>query len=453
MAKKTSIPVEVVRIIVPLLIIGAGIWGFRVFGKPPEVPSQDTTVESSVIVETASAEEFRGEFLIETDGVSVPYREVTVTAEVAGRITKKSLASRAGSFIRDGDLLFQIDETDYKLEIDRLQAQLSQANEELIAADVDVASNKSLLELAKQELTIQKRQLERVEDGAKRRALTDSEVDEQLRAELAARNALQMIQNQLSSLAQKKKTLGAARDLVQAQLERAKIDRSRTTVISPVTGTVIADLVEENEYVKKGDPLIHINETNRMEVRLNLKVDELYWILLQSKVFAPGNEAADGTRFEIPKTPAKIIFDFDDSEFVWSGTLSRYEGTGIDERTRTIPCRVLVDKPTQVRRTSGGRSESLSLPTLFTGLFVKVRIPIQPAVPLVRIPVSALRPGGQVWLVRDGKLRIVAADVARSENDSVLIRRTESGLQPGDKVVTSPLPAVRAGMSVKEMPQ
>ena len=87
---------------------------------------------------------------------------------------------------------------------------------------------------------------------------------------------------------------------------------------------------------------------------------------------------------------------------------------------------------------------------LFSGMYVAIQIPVQPPVALARIPTRALQPGGKVWIVRDGKLIIFDADVARTERETSLIRIFEYGPQPGDKVVTSPLSFVQDGMLVEE---
>jgi hypothetical protein len=84
-------------------------------------------------------------------------------------------------------------------------------------------------------------------------------------------------------------------------------------------------------------------------------------------------------------------------------------------------------------------------------MYVTVQIPITAPIPLIVVPGAALRPGGRLWVIRNGKLAIEQVDVAMASGDQVVLRQPSSNrLQPGDRVVTSPLPVVRAGMLLRE---
>lgn len=72
-------------------------------------------------VRTAFVEKGDGHIEIDADGVVVPIREVTLAAEVPGRIMKKSANCRAGKFVKAGTVLFEIDNRDYQLDVARLE--------------------------------------------------------------------------------------------------------------------------------------------------------------------------------------------------------------------------------------------------------------------------------------------------------------------------------------------
>ena len=68
---------------------------------------------------------------------------------------------------------------------------------------------------------------------------------------------------------------------------------------------------------------------------------------------------------------------------------------------------------------------------------------------MVRLPRSVLRGEDTVYVVEgDGTLRFRTIDVFRSERETVLIR---AGLEPGERVCTSPLEAAVDGMRVRIM--
>ncbi len=466
---------EVFRVLAPVAIVALGIGGFMVFGQRPEKAPRETPDDVAAAVETAAIEAADGDFTIEIDGVALSYRRVTYSAEVAGRVTKKVKQCRAGHYVDADEFLLEVDPTNYELEAERLTVQIERADQNLAEADVDVRNTESLIELAKENLKLEQDNLARVQQLATKNATTDTSLDTARMKELSSRNALRTLENQLSAFKQRTNTLRAAKKLAQTELKRATVDVARTKVSAPISGTLVTVDVEEGDYVKTGDPLFSINDTETMEVSCQLRVDELYWIWLQAGAF--GNhadpdggkelefslQAAAGRRkpelqqagreatFEIPNIPVEVAFPFRDTEYLWSGVLSRYDGTGLDPSTRTIPCRVRVDAPTDVRVGGDGIAGAVVPPTLFSGMYVKVRIPIETTVPMLRVPMTALHPGGEIWVVRDGKLTVARVDVARKEGETVLLLATADGPRAGERVITSPLAAVEEGMPVKEV--
>ena len=151
----------------------------------------------------------------------------------------------------------------------------------------------------------------------------------------------------------------------------------------------------------------------------------------------------------MPQVACEVAYDLDAVEAVWDGVLSRYEGTGMDRDTRTFPCRVLVEQPRNVRLSdSAGGRPIATPPTLLSGMFVTVRIPVTSPVPLLRVPVEAIRPGGQLWVVDDDTLRVRNVSVAETVGDWAVVRAGDSALRAGDRVVISPLASVTDGMTV-----
>lgn len=437
----------------PVLILAIGILGYKFFGVKPDVPKRDQEPDIATTVDTAPVRYFDDSFNIEVEGAAVPFRSLTIAAEVGGRIKHKAKTSKAGSYLLEKDLLFEIDPTDYKLEIDRYRSQLNQAKAEISAVEIDIQNTEALAQIAEDDLKLQQKDLKRLEGLFQRGAISEREVDDVRREELVARNAFQTLANQINTHKQKIKTLEAARNLVASQLERAEVDLERTKVYSPTIGSVIMDHVEENDYVQKGAALVTLNDTSRVEIKCNLKVDELYWLWLQSGVFHPDSKASLKTRFQVPQTPAEVVFNFKGTEYVWEGKLSRYEGTGLDVSTRLVPCRVLVENPTklQSKSMSTGKNQ-FSIPTLFSGLFVTVRIPVKPMIPMLEVPDVALRPGGKIWVMRDSKLHIIPVKVIHSRKESELIQPEEGyQLVEGEKVVVSPLANPVEGLPLKEL--
>ena len=148
--------------------------------------------------------------------------------------------------------------------------------------------------------------------------------------------------------------------------------------------------------MQKGAKLVTIEDTSAVEVRCQLRMEELYWLWRQQDS-APGADAASGMQrdYQIPKTPATIIYQVGRERFAWQGVLSRFDGIGLDEKTRTMPCRVLVSNPRDVTCLDP-RSDSAGPPALVRGMYVTVKLHAQPRSTLWSVPELALRPGSNL---------------------------------------------------------
>lgn len=432
-----------------IVILGAGVGGYLLFGQPPEVAQNEDSTDFRPLVRTMPVETHTLPVVIEMDGDANSFRVITVSAQVKGQILHRGPNTRSGMFVHKGDLLFEIDSTNYGLEIERLEAQLSQTDEEIKSVQVDIENTSELIILADQDWALQKKQLKRLQDARDRRSASESDVDSAARQEITARNALQTLKNSQRSQEQMLKQKSASRRLVAAQLKQAQVNLERCQVKAPVTGRIVDDLAEEGTYVRDGDALVHISDSSKIEVKCNLQADELVWILQKVVQSAEATGATIDDPFSTP-IPCEVSYDFEGSEVIWEGALSRFEGTGMDRNTRTFPCRVIVPEPGNYRVGDSQGGRVVAAPSLLSGMYVTVRVPISTAHELLRVPVEAVRPGGDIWVVRDGQLQIRNVTVSRGMQDHSLIRADETDLSAEDVVVVSPLVAAKDGMEVRQ---
>ncbi len=453
MAKKRSAFGEVVRIVLPLLITAAGVGGFILLSKTRDIPVRAAEKDLPPLVETVAAETYTGSLDITVDGVVVPYREVDLSAEVAGRIVKKAAECEAGHFVKQGTLLFEVDPSDYELEIRRLQEELNQAEVAIEEADVEVENTKGLIELSEEDLELQRLELQRTQGLAGRSAVTESEFDRVKRSELSARNALRLLRNQLQISQTRRRRQERAKELVVAQLDRARLDLKRTAVRAPFDGVIVRESAEKDSYVQKGTSLVTVEDTSAVEIRCSLRVEELYWLWQQSDGDVESTDL--GASYRIPPTPVTVIYSVAGRQYTWDGNLSRYDGIGFDEQTRTIPCRVVVSNPRDVKDLGAteGSVQIRGPQALVRGMYVTIKLHAQPRVKLLSIPERALRPGNVVWFISGESLRIEPVHVAETLDDVVLLHGDTSKLASGDAVVVSPLTFARDGMAVRENTQ
>jgi multidrug efflux pump subunit AcrA (membrane-fusion protein) len=443
---------ELVRIIAPLLILVVGVGGFIFLKQRREVPKSSAKQQGPPLVNTATVESHGDTLTIEVDGQVVPYREVILSAEVAGRIEEKTDVCHAGKFVRLDEPLLKIDPRDYDLEVQRLEQELNQAQVMRQELEVEKENTEKLIELAKEDLTLADDERERQLDLKDKNATSQATVDEAKRSFLQANNSLVALENQLSLLKTRGDRLESAENLTERRLDKAKLDRERTEIKSPFNGMVVAESVEVDSYVQKGTPLVTLEDTSVVEVRCHLRMDELYWIWSQvsDQTANPDTETAQ-TDYQIPETPVTVVYRLADQEYTWQGVLWRYDGIGLDEKTRTVPCRVRIDSPRDVRiRTPDGFVKPAAGPrALVRGMFVNLEIHAKPEVELLRVDEAAVQPGNRVWCVRDGRLVPVDVQIVEIVDGMAVLRATAGHLHVGDKVVESPLAEITEGMPVQ----
>ena len=458
----------------PLALLGASFMGFQALGRRAAPPTRQQTGSTAVLVQTVKVEAAPAELPLEVDGLSAPWREVTLAAQIDGRVTYRSPQCRPGNIVHKDTVLLEIDSQEYELEARRLQQELAQARTSVAELDVQISNSKASIELSRREVELRERETARIRRLAAKKVSTDSEVDLALREELTARQNLTTMENQLRLQTAQRPRLEQAVELAQSRLERAQLDLARTKIVAPFDAVVTGQPVEEGSYVRDGTELVTLDDISAAEIRCSLQMDQLDWLWKQqTPQTSPENNGQPPHDFQIPRTPATIIYRLGGREFRWKGELTRYDGWGLDERTRTVPCRILVDDPDEFEvrlapapgtpaATTGEAGASTATngpdiplaggpPSLMRGMYVTVQLHTRSLVPLVQLPARAIRPGNRVWQIEGGHLAIHPVVIRQSAGDRILLDAEASRLTAGDRVIVSPLSSPEPGLRVEDI--
>jgi multidrug efflux pump subunit AcrA (membrane-fusion protein) len=414
-------------------------------------PTQKEVMEPQVLVSVAEIRPYNGPLTLELTGLVVPFREITIISEVTGRVVEKAEEFRAGHFVKAGTVLMTVDQTDYDLEISRLEAELEQSSSSLAELEVEIRGAKELVQIAANDLQLQEADFQRKRDA--NAGFSQTELDQVQRSVLAAQNVLSTQSNRLSLLEQSRGRLLSSQTIRRTDLELARIRRNRCIITAPADGVIISESVELNGFVQPGAQIMVFEDTSRAEVRCNFRADQMAWLWRHAPEAA--QEVADGggqgAAYRIPRVPVRVLHGVGEESLEWSGTLDRYDGLGVDDRTKTIPCRVTVPQPIAV----GARGSR----ALVRGMFVKLRIEL-PTEPLklhnqhfVEFPAKGLLPSNSVWIYRDGRLWHQAVQVINTiqsaEGRRTIVELQGDGLQMTDRVVVTPVGVYTPDMVVK----
>ncbi len=455
--QQTPVMLTIARIVTPIAILALGVGGYFLLKamKAPPAPKEQETITPAVV--TAPLQPHDDVVVIHVTGEVASHRQIDIGARVAGEIVRKSPACEAGNFVRKGDFLLQIDPRDYRLEIKRFEAEKVQAIASRAELKREFQNAQRSLSQAQREVAIQQREYER-----KKRlsgVISKSELDAAERNVILAENAEVSAQNQLDLIKAREERIESMVVMSQLMLEKATLELDRTEVLAPNDGVIAEEHVEVGAYVNKGSQLIIFEDTTAGEIDVNLRMEQLRWLWRQADA-QPG--AAMETRYKLPQTPVKVIYRLGETDYMWEGVLTRFNSAGIDPKTRTVPCRVVVTDPTNVVAVDENRKPLLDSSlqaagprALLRGMYLDVEIQCRPQGALLRVPERAVKPDGKMYIVRGGMLYVRRVTIAGRKDEQLIVDAGDADIRPADRVVTT-VPAniedaaLTSGMKVTE---
>lgn len=422
----------------PLLIVVLGIAAFLWLKSIDRQPATSTGSTSPPPVRTLPLGPPREQFEFTVGGRVVPSREVTLSAEVNGRIIARPETLRAGRHVTQGALLVQLDPADHELMLQEITSQLDGVDLELKQLDVEARGLRELAQLAEADVKLAVQELRRMTVLLESQSATPAGRDRAERDWLDARIALGELGNQQELLPARRARLAARRQGLIARQERARRDLDRTRIVAPFNGLLAFAQVEVGDFVRTGDVLLKLERADEVEVECQLRADQLRW--LRDSLDAVTAAEPEARSLELPAVPA--IISYRDNSGQWNGLLTRFQGGGVDPQTRTVACRVLVPR----QRPDATANRRISL---MRGMYVTVTLPVRSPTPLIEIPTEAVRPDRQVWSVRADRLVVHRVPIAWTLRNSVLVRAELTSLKQDDPVVISPLAVAYDGMAVQ----
>lgn len=329
------------------------------------------------------------ELSVTTQGEARPRTEIDLVPEVGGKIVYVSPNFLEGGIIRKGETLFRIEDSDYKVNVIRAQANIAQAEQVLIR-------EKAEGEIAR----VDYEELGRGEPTA-----------------LALR---------LPQQAQAQASLMAA----QAELETAELQLKRTSVRAPFDGRVRTKSSDLGQFVSPGRALGRIFSTDVVEVRLPLTDDDLSKIDLPIAFVAKDRASAPDVTLSATVAGKKRE---------WQGKIMRTDST-YDTQTRALFAIAEVFDPYG----KGASENGVPLPP---GLFVDAAVKGKTFEGVIVLPRDGLRPDNEIYVVDDkGKVEIRKAEVLDTNSREAYLY---SGVDVGELVVLSPMEKSRVSMTLK----
>lgn len=230
-------------IIIALVVIGL-LFVMRLFREEPKSQPRE---ETGFLVETAQIKPESLTIRVNSQGLLIPKRSISLVAEVSGRVVSVSDSFVVGGQFKQGDVLLQIEPDDYEVAVAQAEANLASAR-----ASLD-------LEQAKAE---------------------QAEKDWQSFGKKSKPSDLLLNIPQL-------KGAQAAVDAAKADLKKAQRDLSKTTIKAPFDGTVLAKQVDIGQFINMSGQLGRLAGTHTAEIRLPLTAYNLDQLQLDNESRLP----------------------------------------------------------------------------------------------------------------------------------------------------------------------
>lgn len=382
-------------------------------GQPPTVVVAEITQQTVPIY---------SEFV----GQTTANQTVEVRARAQGMLEK--ILFTEGAAVRKGQILFQIQKSEYQARVLAAKAAVGKAEAELAQSKerTDVIQAEELLSRAQTGHSLANSNLERYVPLAKENAVTQIDLDSARAAEQAARSEVAAAEATLANrtaavkynIAKAAAVVGSAK----ADLALAEINLTYTTIYSPISGIVGLQEVNVGNLVGKDGPTLLATISSSGSLDVDFNISEAYLLKL-TKTGQAGSRA--GVGFELLLS--------DNTVYEQQGRFSVLDRT-VDPKTGTI----------KVRASFPNASNRLR-----PGQFARLRVAAEEVADAVLVPqvaVQELQSAKYVMVVgSDNKVSQRTIKVSDRYEDSYIV--TE-GLKAGERVVTEGVQKVRPGMVV-----
>lgn len=376
------------KILLPLAIIVGAVLLSSVMFKLKPAPAKVESPETAVAVETLVLGKTATQLSIQSQGTVLPRTRSALISEVSGAVLEVSAQFVVGGVFEKGDLLMQLDPTDYQVALQRAEAKLISMNAQLSFERARSAQ------------------------ATKEWAMTGRPATE---APLLALRKPYLAEAQANVLQ------------AEAEVKQAQQKLDKTSIRAPYAGMVAEKSADFGQFVTMGSKLGEIFAIDYAEVRLPLTQRDLS--MMDTQVFADNRS----------RSSVRLTATVGDTDVAWDALLVRSEGV-VDQRNRSQYLVAQVVDPYNIKQSS-------EKPGLLMGSFVRATIAGKKLDKVFAVPRHAVLEGNNVATVdADNRLRLKKVETIFSDDQFYYIA---NGLEEGVEIIVSAVGIAIDGMRVK----
>jgi multidrug resistance efflux pump len=211
-----------------------------------------------------------------TDQARVQAYVIPIVPQVSGRVVEVNVVK--DQVVEPGDVLLEIDSSDYQLAVETAEAALELAGQEIGAGTATVTTAQAGLVVALTNLEHAETQSARVFELEKKQVMSKAEGD---KARAVVKQAKAQVDSARAELEKARQALGVKGEAnprirsAIADLKKAQLDLSRTTILAPSKGGITNLQVEQGYYASAGAPLMTFIEFDNVWIQANMRENNI----------------------------------------------------------------------------------------------------------------------------------------------------------------------------------
>jgi membrane fusion protein (multidrug efflux system) len=329
-----------------------------------------------------------------------------------------------GSFVRKGQLLFEIDPRPFQAAVDQAEGQLAQANGQLAQAKAQLVQARAQLNSSEANQHRTHLDVEKYTPLAKEQAVTQQDLDNATQNNLSAIAQVRASQAAVETAQAQIEAAQAGVKAAKANVETAQINLGFTRLISPIDGVAGVATSQVGTLVSPASAAVTTVSTLD-PIRANFTVSEQEYLKFTHE-----------SGIEVPKLPLDLVLS-DGSTYGKKGRFF-FADREVNQATGSIQLTALFPNPGNILR---------------PGQYGKVRAVLgtkQGALLVPQRSVTELQGSYQVAVV-DAQNKVAIANVKPGDRVGALWV-IDDGLKPGDRVIAEGVLKVGPGSTVVPQP-
>lgn len=412
MLKRASSLIGLVCVNTSLLLIISGCSA----NKPKQSPKPQEVITTSVRQENVP-------IFNEWIGTIAGMVNAQIKPQITGYLLKQTY--KEGSFVKKGQVLFEIDPRTFQASLDQAKGQLATAQGQEAQATSQVSQAKA--EVAQYQAQQMKTQqdVERYTPLAKAQAITQQEMDTAVQNNLATKAQVSAAQANVQSA---KSAIEAAKAQVlsaRAQVDTAKINLGFTRVTAPIDGIIAIAKAQIGDLVTPTTTLTELSTLDPVKVYFTVTEQEYLQFVKDYPDEAKRQKQVDHMELEL------ILGN--DSVYPRKGKFYLAD-LSVDQQTGSMRLAGIFPNPGNILRPGQFGRVRASTTTMNGALLVPQRA------------VTELQSGYEVYVVGSNNIvQMKSVKVGPRVGTDWII---EAGLEPTDRIIVEGLQKVKSGVQV-----